>query len=1052
MRKSLLFILMAMLMPVLTYAQNQAVSITGQSSYYSTKTNQRIVATNAAAGLSQDAVASADACRDYTVGLWFKTTGVMSDNPKCAILFRWGTGSHANNNGAIQLMQASTGDLTLGFGGDNFGGNATTSVGSATLNEWHHVLVAFENGVGARVYVDGAETASYTSITNFGYKWGDGIFQIGSCGFTGAIDELQFFNKALTAEEANTAYINPRNLSSLTTLYSFDAVAEGTTGQFASEAGSVTSEVATLQSVTYNDYWESGLCNSTSTSEAAPSLTEGREIAPTEASITIMDGEGGTLTATDAEGNTYSAQDDPYTISTGTLLTLTAAPEQGYNLIGIYAVQGENQTLLTGNTYTVVADAVLTARYTNETHALTVENALNIPYTITCNGETVTDLSALLGGGAEYQLTLDVPETAVLESVTLGTEALEAVNGVYSFFMDADATLTISAREKAQYTVTIEEPANGTITVTTGTSTLTSGSTVAEGTVISIAATAAAGYQLVGVKVNGTTLAGSSYTVNSDVTVTADFEEGIEYCTPVAISGRKYEKTTANTDRYVTTATVSDMDNGTSVSNFVIGTSSSSEAYTNAAFGSTSGRVVFDESAAIPAITTEAGHTIKLDINGGGSWMNTFIYFDADGDGLDADDKVYSNYTGDSQAVAGTYTFTVPADLKSGTYRVRYMLNWDDNQGPCEFGQAPTTRDNDNGEVIFDFDVVIPVQEYENARTITVASENEVYGTVAITSPATEGNTVETNVVDVKVKATPAEGYAFRSWTNAAGQTVATTAEYTYSGEEAVELTANFGHSLEYTANADGTVSVTCAGENVASGSVLPVGAEVEFTLSPANGKVVTLFNVNGTDCLADVTNGTYTLNLDQNTTAAIEFGDVTCTVSWTVLGNGTVSAGYGCIENDDETYSYNVEFTSGSMFSVNTFNDNSNTLFFIVTPGTYNDETYGTTQEDIISVTKTAGEDSNTLEADGDWINSDNFVSYGYALSAIPTEDTVLAFVFTNGGEEVAGIDEIFGDDAEDAPVEYFNLNGVRVSGDNLTPGIYVVKKGSKTVKMIVM
>lgn len=39
---------------------------------------------------------------------------------------------------------------------------------------------------------------------------------------------------------------------------------------------------------------------------------------------------------------------------------------------------------------------------------------------------------------------------------------------------------------------------------------------------------------------------------------------------------------------------------------------------------------------------------------------------------------------------------------------------------------------------------------------------------------------------------------------------------------------------------------------------------------------------------------------------------------------------------------------------------------------------------------------------------------------------------------------------DNSDAPVEYFNLNGVRVS-DNLTPGIYIRRQGSTTTKILV-
>ena len=48
------------------------------------------------------------------------------------------------------------------------------------------------------------------------------------------------------------------------------------------------------------------------------------------------------------------------------------------------------------------------------------------------------------------------------------------------------------------------------------------------------------------------------------------------------------------------------------------------------------------------------------------------------------------------------------------------------------------------------------------------------------------------------------------------------------------------------------------------------------------------------------------------------------------------------------------------------------------------------------------------------------------------------------------SGIDAI-GSDADNAPAEYFNLQGMRVDASNLTPGIYIVRKGNETQKVII-
>lgn len=52
--------------------------------------------------------------------------------------------------------------------------------------------------------------------------------------------------------------------------------------------------------------------------------------------------------------------------------------------------------------------------------------------------------------------------------------------------------------------------------------------------------------------------------------------------------------------------------------------------------------------------------------------------------------------------------------------------------------------------------------------------------------------------------------------------------------------------------------------------------------------------------------------------------------------------------------------------------------------------------------------------------------------------------------GDPQGGVNDIVADDANDAPVEYFNLNGVKVSGD-LTPGLYITRQGNKVAKQIV-
>ncbi len=49
------------------------------------------------------------------------------------------------------------------------------------------------------------------------------------------------------------------------------------------------------------------------------------------------------------------------------------------------------------------------------------------------------------------------------------------------------------------------------------------------------------------------------------------------------------------------------------------------------------------------------------------------------------------------------------------------------------------------------------------------------------------------------------------------------------------------------------------------------------------------------------------------------------------------------------------------------------------------------------------------------------------------------------------AGIADVTVDNDSNAPIEYYNINGVRVNNDNLAPGIYIRRQGSKTTKVAI-
>lgn len=65
---------------------------------------------------------------------------------------------------------------------------------------------------------------------------------------------------------------------------------------------------------------------------------------------------------------------------------------------------------------------------------------------------------------------------------------------------------------------------------------------------------------------------------------------------------------------------------------------------------------------------------------------------------------------------------------------------------------------------------------------------------------------------------------------------------------------------------------------------------------------------------------------------------------------------------------------------------------------------------------------------------------------------NTPIFVEFNKKPDSTTGITDITVDvDNSNAPVEFYNLQGVRVSGDNLTPGIYVRRQGSAVSKVLV-
>ena len=95
-----------------------------------------------------------------------------------------------------------------------------------------------------------------------------------------------------------------------------------------------------------------------------------------------------------------------------------------------------------------------------------------------------------------------------------------------------------------------------------------------------------------------------------------------------------------------------------------------------------------------------------------------------------------------------------------------------------------------------------------------------------------------------------------------------------------------------------------------------------------------------------------------------------------------------------------------------------------------------------------------------GEKINSDVVTDLEFTDTELQTNASTTNYVVTavyDRGEsmpspvysyDMTGVNTI---NADDAPVEYFNIQGMRIPADRLEPGVYVRLQGSKATKVIV-
>ena len=154
-------------------------------------------------------VSAASFSHSLSLSAWINTTNTSRTE---AIFSKY---EAAGREAGYIFATNPNGNLVLRIGGTNMGGGPHSATDTTKINDgqWHHVIavISYESQI-ITFYVDGKPTS--TTAMQMVPNDGGATLQVGQNPytpygdyFTGTIDEVQLYSRALTASEANTVYL-----------------------------------------------------------------------------------------------------------------------------------------------------------------------------------------------------------------------------------------------------------------------------------------------------------------------------------------------------------------------------------------------------------------------------------------------------------------------------------------------------------------------------------------------------------------------------------------------------------------------------------------------------------------------------------------------------------------------------------------------------------------------------------------------------------------------------------------------------------------------------
>lgn len=135
---------------------------------------------------------------DMSASLWFNTADASTNYPLLSLGDNYTVGISAIHNASsgVKTVQVLRGGLT----------NSLVSSGGYAISTWHHAVVTWQASDGEfKLYVNGSLVSTVTNTVSLGNTslWvGYGTFAY----HNGAIDEVGFWSRALSADEVSLLY------------------------------------------------------------------------------------------------------------------------------------------------------------------------------------------------------------------------------------------------------------------------------------------------------------------------------------------------------------------------------------------------------------------------------------------------------------------------------------------------------------------------------------------------------------------------------------------------------------------------------------------------------------------------------------------------------------------------------------------------------------------------------------------------------------------------------------------------------------------------------